>query len=202
LNRYGFIRVAAAVPTVTLADVQANAGRIMEMIDEAVSKDVSLILFPKQCLTGVTCNELEHHQTILDATYDAIDIIREYSTDKPVTIALNAAIRFSKDIAVCNIVINNGEVILTAPEEEAGMFDIAGTVFGFRADSVVDILLSPADDVANMFNADSRINAVKTLCETAHCACVYCNTGFGESSEDFVFDGEAFVCENGQYHHH
>jgi len=198
LNRYGFIRVAAAVPTVTLADVQANAGRIMEMIDEAVSKDVSLILFPKQCLTGVTCNELEHHQSILDATYAALDIIREFSTDKPITIALNASIRFGKDMSRCNIVINNGEIILTSPEEDVGMFDIAGTVFGFQADSVVDILLSPADDVADMFNADKRTNAFKALCETAHCACIYCNTGFGESSEDFVFDGEAFICENGQ----
>ena len=46
MEDFGFIRVAAAVPPVRVADVQANVTGICRMIDEACSRQVSLIVFP------------------------------------------------------------------------------------------------------------------------------------------------------------
>ena len=43
----GFIRVAAAVPEVKVADCMYNAKEIINIINGASEKDVSLIVFPE-----------------------------------------------------------------------------------------------------------------------------------------------------------
>ena len=49
---YGFIRVAAAVPVVKVADVDANVEEICKLAEEAENDDVSIIAFPELSVTG------------------------------------------------------------------------------------------------------------------------------------------------------
>ena len=51
MKNYGFIRTAAAVPAVRLADPAFNAEEICRMIDKAIEEEVSLIVFPELALT-------------------------------------------------------------------------------------------------------------------------------------------------------
>ena len=51
--KYGFIKVAAGVPAVKVADVEYNVQQIESLIAQAEGKGVELIVFPELCLSGL-----------------------------------------------------------------------------------------------------------------------------------------------------
>src|SRR6516162_327472 len=61
---HGFLRVAAAVPTLRVADCAFNAERILALMARAESEQVAVLVFPELCLTGYTCADL-FHQPVL-----------------------------------------------------------------------------------------------------------------------------------------
>ena len=58
----GFVKVAAASPVLRVADADWNAGRIIEVIQQAKEQDVRILVFPELCITGYTCEDL-HQRT-------------------------------------------------------------------------------------------------------------------------------------------
>ena len=50
--RYGFMKVAAAVPFVKVADCEYNIERIDRMVHEADTKGVEIMTFPELSITG------------------------------------------------------------------------------------------------------------------------------------------------------
>ena len=62
--KYGFVKVAAAIPLVKVADCQFNAQQTSKLIVEADSKGVQVIIFPELNLTGYSCGDL-FGQTLL-----------------------------------------------------------------------------------------------------------------------------------------
>ena len=58
MKNYDFIRVAAAVPTIKVANTKYNTEEISRLASEAFDKKVSLVVFPELSLTGSTCGDL------------------------------------------------------------------------------------------------------------------------------------------------
>lgn len=77
MNTHGFIRVAAASPDLRLADCPFNADRTLALMARAEGQGVNLIVFPECGLTGYTCHDLFHHQTLLKAAEDALARVAE-----------------------------------------------------------------------------------------------------------------------------
>ena len=63
---YGFVKVAASVPQVKVADCRYNASQIEKEIIIAEGKGVQVIVFPELCLTAYTCGDLLAHQLLLE----------------------------------------------------------------------------------------------------------------------------------------
>jgi NAD+ synthase (glutamine-hydrolysing) len=61
---HGFLRVAAATPTLRVADCDFNAERILALLRRAEAEGVALVVFPELSLTGYTCADL-FQQTVL-----------------------------------------------------------------------------------------------------------------------------------------
>ena len=70
---FGFVRVAAASPSVRVADCGFNAQRILAMMERAQHQDVAVLVFPELCLTGYTCADLFHHQRLQQAALSALE---------------------------------------------------------------------------------------------------------------------------------
>src|SRR2546426_145629 len=69
---YGLVRVAAAVPQVRVADCSFNAGRILEMMRQAETQGISVLVFPEQSITAYTCADLFHHFSLQKAAMAAL----------------------------------------------------------------------------------------------------------------------------------
>lgn len=63
---YGYVKVAAAVPRVHVADCKFNVGQIEKEIIIADGKGVQIIAFPELCITGYTCGDLFAQQLLLE----------------------------------------------------------------------------------------------------------------------------------------
>ena len=64
---YGYVKVAAAIPGVRVADCQYNALQIIQQMKEADSKGVEIIIFPELSITAYTCGDLFSQQLLMSA---------------------------------------------------------------------------------------------------------------------------------------
>ncbi|MBS5932252.1 MAG: NAD(+) synthase [Clostridiales bacterium] len=75
--RHGFVKVAAATPTVKVADTTFNTEQIIELIHKAAKEEVRVIVFPELCITGYTCGDLFLQNALLTSAKESlVKIIR------------------------------------------------------------------------------------------------------------------------------
>ena len=110
MNNYGFIRTAAAVPAIRLADTKANTAEICRLIKEAAAKEVSLVVFPELCITGATCGDLYTSEKLLKGAEESIIEIARLSLDLDICIVVGAPAREKGVIYNCTMVIQGGMV--------------------------------------------------------------------------------------------
>lgn len=110
MKNYGFIRVAAAVPKVTVADPKTNTDEICRMISEACEKQVSLIVFPELSITGYTCGDLFGQELLIKKAEEQVARIADFSSEKSITIVVGAPVRFYSRLYNCAVVIRNGNI--------------------------------------------------------------------------------------------
>ncbi|HEV3237276.1 MAG TPA: nitrilase-related carbon-nitrogen hydrolase, partial [Gemmataceae bacterium] len=72
MNNHGFIRVAAAVPALQVADCAYNGERILALMARAESEEVSVLVFPELALTGYTCGDLFQQVTLQKGALEAL----------------------------------------------------------------------------------------------------------------------------------
>ena len=72
-DSFGFVRVAAASPSLRVADCAYNAGRLLAMMERAEHEAVAVLVFPELCLTGYTCADLFHHPHLQQAALTALE---------------------------------------------------------------------------------------------------------------------------------
>lgn len=74
----GFIKVAALVPELRVADCKHNADKTIELAKAAASAGARILVFPELGITGYTCQDLFFHGTLLDAAEREVErVIRE-----------------------------------------------------------------------------------------------------------------------------
>ena len=69
---YGFIKVAAAVPLIRVADCFYNTEKIEDLMRKAEEEGVEIVAFPELSVTGYTCMDLFTRQTLLREAEQAL----------------------------------------------------------------------------------------------------------------------------------
>ncbi len=110
MENYGFIRTAAAVPAVKVADTKYNTSEICRLAGEAFGNGVSIVAFPELCVTGYTCGDLFGQERLLAGAEDGVRTIVEFSRGKAMTIVAGAPVQFRGHLYNCAIVIRNGNI--------------------------------------------------------------------------------------------
>lgn len=116
MEKYGYLRVAAAYPEVALADPETNSARITGMIDEIAAKGASLIVFPELCLTGYTCGDLLMQPLLLDAAARQLGYIAETTERNNTTAVVGLPVRFRGRLYNCAAVVQCGEILGIVPK--------------------------------------------------------------------------------------
>ncbi len=116
MNKYGYLRVAAAYPRVALADPSANSVRIAEMITKLSQKGARLIVFPELCLTGYTCGDLFNQPLLLDSAIRQLSFLQQVCKETHVTTVVGLPVRYRGRLYNCAAVIQYGEILGIVPK--------------------------------------------------------------------------------------
>ena len=104
-----FIRVASAVPPVTVGDAVKNAADICEYIRRADEAGCDLVVFPELALTGYTCADLFFQHTLLSESMKGLQTIMACSASYPaVTAVVGTPAVVEGQMYNCAAVISNG----------------------------------------------------------------------------------------------
>src|SRR5262245_52398858 len=117
MNTHGFLRVAAASPELRLADCPFNADRTLALMKQAEDRGVNLVVFPECGLTGYTCHDLFHNQTLQRSARDALARIAEQGARLFRGVAI-VGLPLSVDGPVynCAAVIHAGKILGVIPK--------------------------------------------------------------------------------------
>ena len=65
--KYGFIKAAAATPSIKVADTKHNSGEIIRLMREAGESGADVLVFPELCIPGYTCGDLFSQKVLIRA---------------------------------------------------------------------------------------------------------------------------------------
>ncbi|MDR0833133.1 MAG: NAD(+) synthase [Candidatus Symbiothrix sp.] len=250
MENHGFIRVAAAIPEVRVADCAFNAAQINRLIEKAYSEGVQAVCFPELSLTAYTCADLFLQKQLTQNAEQALVQLLQDTKDIPVCFIVGAPVEHNSKLYNCAVVCLQGQILGIVPKVflpnyaefyEKRWFEAYSlqtpvtainyanqqTPFGtnilFELADYLTVAVEVCEDVwsvvppssyhamagANLiFNlsaSDELIGKqqyVKSLLsqQSARCqaAYVYAAAGFGESTTDLVYAGNAYVYENGK----
>ena len=114
--RDGFIRVAAATPSIKVADPSWNREQIWRMIEEGKEKGAKLMVFPELCLTAYTCGDLFLQDSLLRSARQELETLIDGT--KGMDMLIFIGLPWQKDGKLYNVaaVIQNGELLGLVPK--------------------------------------------------------------------------------------
>ena len=116
MNNYGYIKVAAAIPSVKVGDCNYNVSEIEKMIISAEGTGVEIIVFPELSITGYTCQDLFRQEQLIDAAEMSIMKLLDFSRQLDIISIVGAPVIVGGLLLNCAIVIQCGEVLGIIPE--------------------------------------------------------------------------------------
>ena len=115
-TNFGYIRVAAAVPKVRVADTNYNARQIIDLIQQADTEATDIIVFPECSITAYTANDLFHQQILQRAALDALVEIREKTKHSKIISIVGLPVAADNQLFNCAAVIQSGRVLGIVPK--------------------------------------------------------------------------------------
>lgn len=104
---FGFVRVAAVVPRVKVADVNANVAEICRLAEDAERQEVSIAVFPELSVIGYTCADLFGQQLLIGKAEEGIKQLKSFSRGKKLTMVVGVPVRVAGNLYNCAAVIHN-----------------------------------------------------------------------------------------------
>ena len=113
---YGFVKVAAAVPRVKVADCKFNSERLEGLITIAEGKGVQILTFPEMCITGYTCGDLFAQQLLLEQAGMALIQILNSTRQLDIISILGMPVVVNSTVINAAVVIQKGKILGVVPK--------------------------------------------------------------------------------------
>ena len=247
--KYGFLKVAAAIPAVKVADVDYNIVQIESLIAQAEGQGVEVMVFPELCLTGYSCQDLFREQLLIDKAEEGLLVLLDFTRKLDVVCIVGLPVQIGSLLYNCAAVIQGGTLLGVVPKtylpnygefyekrwfasaDDLSPQDVylAGSPVHITSEPVIfstcdgarfgieicedvwaptppsnRLTLAGADIIFNLSASDELTGKHQylrqLLCQQSArtmCGYVYASCGFGESTQDVVYGGNAMIMENG-----
>ena len=246
--KFGFVKVAAAIPAVKVADCKFNAQQTETQIMVADGKGVQIVIFPELNLTGYSCGDLFSHRILIEQAEMALMQVVNNTRQLDIVSIVGMPVVVNSTLANCAVVFQRGKILGVVPKTYLPnykefyeqrwfsssltydgisevrlcgqivpfgkdlLFETSDTCFGIEICEDVwapvppssELVLKGAEIIFNM-SADteniSKHQYLRSLLaqQSARCLAgyVFSSCGFGESTTDVIFAGNALIYENG-----
>jgi NAD+ synthase (glutamine-hydrolysing) len=116
LYSHGFVRVAAAVPHVRVAEPAFNAERTLALARQASDSGAALVVFPELGLSAYTNDDLFHQEALLRAVLQAVELIVAESVELRGLIVVGAPLQAERGLFNTAVVIHRGRILGVVPK--------------------------------------------------------------------------------------
>ena len=113
---YGFVKVAAAVPLVQVADCFYNIEKIEGLMRQASEKGVQIIAFPELSVSGYTCLDLFAQQTLLNGAEAALLQLVSNTADLDILTIVGVPLRTENRLINAAVVFQKGAIRGVVPK--------------------------------------------------------------------------------------
>ena len=114
--KYGFVKVAAAVPAVKVADVEYNVQQIESLIAQAEGRDIEVMVLPELCMTGYTCQDLFKEQALLDRAEQGVMLLLDFTRKLDIITVVGVPVVINGLLYNCAAVIQAGQLLGIVPK--------------------------------------------------------------------------------------
>ena len=112
----GFIKAAAVVPPLKVADVEYNTQQILIGLQAALEGGAKIIAFPELAVTGYTCQDLFLQDILLEEAEKAVAQIAAGTAGSDAVVLVGAPLRWDGKLYNTAAVIQNGRVLAFVPK--------------------------------------------------------------------------------------
>lgn len=113
---YGFVKVAAAVPHVKVADCKYNIQEIEKLMYTANEKGVQVVVFPELSITGYTCGDLFGQQQLLVVAEEALNKLLSDTEQLDVIAIVGMPLLSANVLLNVAVVIQKGQILGVVPK--------------------------------------------------------------------------------------
>ncbi len=113
---HGFVRVAAAVPLVRVAEPAFNAARTIALSQRAADQGAALVAFPELGISAYTADDLFHQQALHDAVRGALAQVVAASAELRPMIVVGAPLMVEGAVFNAALVIHRGRLLGAVPK--------------------------------------------------------------------------------------
>lgn len=113
MDKFGFFRIAAVSPRVSVTDPAANAQAIIEAAE--AHADADLIVFPELAITGYTCGDYFGHAHLIEAAEKAAIHLWKRLPSSPLTF-VGCPVRVQDSLYNCTIVFQEAKIVGIVPK--------------------------------------------------------------------------------------
>ncbi len=112
----GFVRVGVATPKVKVADTAFNTQTAIEMIDEAVKHDISLLIFPELHITSYSCQDLFYQKKLQLEALDSLFCVAEATKGKEILVVIGVPLVVEGKLYNCAVAVEYGHILAVVPK--------------------------------------------------------------------------------------
>lgn len=112
----GFVRVAAAVPELRVADCAFNIVRMTDLVLQAEKEKVQVVCFPELSITGYTCADLFFQQQLLADAEKALGDLKISSSSVTCVIIAGMPVRIQNQLFNVAVVLQGGQILGVVPK--------------------------------------------------------------------------------------
>ena len=114
--KFGYVKVAAAVPGVRVADCEYNCGEILKQIRQAEEEKVEIVVFPELSITSYTCGDLFAQQLLLDQAEQALFNLMNDMRQLNVIAIVGAPVAIHGMMLNAAVVLHHGKILGVVPK--------------------------------------------------------------------------------------
>lgn len=115
-KKYGYVRVAASVPELKVANVDFNTKEIIKEINNLNNEGVQIVVFPELCITGYTCADLFSQDLLITKSLIGLKEIVDKTKKLDIISIIGVPIMCDNQLFNCGVVIQKGEVLGIVPK--------------------------------------------------------------------------------------
>ena len=115
--KHGFLKVAAATPTIRVADPVYNSEQIVNEAVRAVANGAKLVVFPELCISGYTCGDLFSQDRLLDSCKERLEWIAKETAYLDAILFVGLPLEYLGKLYNVAAALHKGKVLAFIPKK-------------------------------------------------------------------------------------